>query len=118
MTKAVELISSELGRSVAYAGRASIFQKEGKLDEAIRDYTDAIKLAPDFAYHYDNRGKVHFEKHSYEQAVADYTEAIRKDPKNQYFYKDRAEAYRRLGRTGPALADEQSAVAIAGSSQN
>src|SRR5215510_5798023 len=56
LTKAVELISSAFGRSVAYAGRASIYHKQGKLDEAVKDYSEAIKLAPEFAYHYDNRG--------------------------------------------------------------
>ena len=69
LAKAVELIRSELGRSMAYALRAKIYQSEGKLDEALKDYTDAITLAPDFAYHHDNRGNIYFEKQQYQKAM-------------------------------------------------
>jgi tetratricopeptide (TPR) repeat protein len=106
LINAVSLISSEFGRSVAYAGRASIYHKQGDLDSAIDDYSKAIRLAPDFAYHYDNRGEIYFEKGDYERAVADYSEAIHRDGKNQYFYKDRAEAYRKMGRDQLAESDE------------
>ena len=105
LSKAVQLIESEFGRSVAFALRARIHDKLGRFDESIRDYTEAIRLAPEFAYHHANRGDVYFEKKEYEKAIADYTEAIRLDPKNQYFLQDRAKVYQAMGRSAE-LADK------------
>src|SRR6185295_13740443 len=89
LAKAVVLIKSEFGRSVAFALRGRVYQKSGKLDESIKDYTEAIRLAPDFAYHHANRAEVYFDKREFEKAIADYSEAIRLDPKNKYFRQDR-----------------------------
>jgi TonB family protein len=105
-TKALELISSEVGRSMALAFRAGLHKKESKLPEAIKDYDEAVKLAPDFAYHYANRGDVYVELKDYQKAIADYTEAIRLDPRNEFFFSDRAEAYRAIGQVELAEQDE------------
>src|ERR1041385_6588539 len=107
LAKAVALIKSEFGRSVAFALRARIYQKSGKLDESIKDYTEAIRLAPEFAYHHANRAEVYFDKKEFEKAIADYSEAIRLDPENQYFRKDRARVYQAIGRQDLAVQDEK-----------
>jgi tetratricopeptide (TPR) repeat protein len=106
LAKAVELIKSEFGRSVAFALRGRIYQKSGKLNESIKDYTEAIRLAPDFAYHHANRAEVHFDQKEYQKAITDYSEAIRLDPTNKYFHQDRARVYRAIGRQDLAVQDE------------
>jgi TonB family protein len=106
-TKAVELIKSEFGRSVAFALRARIYERQRKLDEAISDYSEAIRLAPDFAYHHSNRAEVYSEKKEYQKAIADYSEAIKLDPKNPYFRRDRAKVYRALRQDDFASQDEE-----------
>jgi TonB family protein len=108
-TKATELITSTFGRSVAFAFRGSLHQKQAKLEEAIKDYSEAILLAPDFAYHYGNRGKVYAELKEFNKAIADYGEAIRLDPKNEYFLRDRAKAYRELRQFDQATEDDSAA---------
>jgi len=112
LARAVELIKSEFGRSVAFALRARIYQKGEKLDESIKDYTQAIRLTPDFAYHHANRGDVYFEKKEYQKAIADYSEAIRLDNKNPYFHSNRAKAYRAAGQTALAIQDETTAASL------
>jgi len=107
LAKAVELIKSEFGRSVAFALRGRIYQKSAKLDESIKDYTEAIRLAPSFAYHSANRAEVYFDKKEFEKAIADYSEAIRLDPTNKYFRQDRARVYKAIGRQDLALLDEK-----------
>jgi TonB family protein len=111
LSKAVQLIESELGKSIAFALRARIYDKLGRFDESIKDYTEAIRLAPDFAYHHANRGDVYFEKKEYEKAITDYSEAIRLDSKNQYFRQDRAKVYHAVGREDLAVLDEHNSEA-------
>ena len=106
LAKAIQLISSEVGRSFAFSRRAEIYQKQEKFAEAIADYSEAIRLNPDFAYHHDNRGDVYLQMKDYEKAIADYSEAVRLDPKNEYFYLDRAKTYRAMGREDLALEDD------------
>jgi TonB family protein len=108
LAKAVVLIESEFGRSVAFALRGRIYQKLGKLNESIKDYTEAIRLAPDFAYHHANRAEVYFDMKAFQKAIVDYSEAIRLDPKNQYFHQDRAKVYQAMGREDLAALDGQS----------
>src|SRR4029078_4283561 len=62
LAKAVVLIKSGFGRSVACALRGRIYQKSGKLDESIKDYTEAIRLAPDFAYTHATPAQAYFDK--------------------------------------------------------
>ena len=106
LAKAVALIKSEFGRSVAFALRGRVYQKSGKLDESIKDYSEAIHLAPDFAFHHANRAEVYFEKKEFDKAIADYSEAIRLDPKNPYFRQDRAKVFHAVGREDLAVRDE------------
>ena len=108
-TKATELISSEFGRSVAFAFRGSLYRKQSKLSEAIKDYDEAVQLAPNFAYHIGTRGDIRVELKDYDRAIADYTEAIRLDPRNQYFLRDRAGAYKAIGKYDLASQDEAAA---------
>src|SRR5215204_4898509 len=113
-TKAIEFISSEFGRSVAFAFRANLYQKQGKLDQAIKDYGEAIRLAPDFAYHFAHRGRVYAESNEFKKAIADFNEAIKLDPKSPYFLRDRANAYRKLGNVSFARQDEVAADSLEG----
>jgi tetratricopeptide (TPR) repeat protein len=49
-------------------------------DEAIRCYTKAIRLKPDYADAYNNRGVARDSKGDWDGAIKDYTEAIRLKP--------------------------------------
>ena len=59
-------------------------------DKAIMEYTEAIRLRPDYAEAYNGLGLAHKEKGDYDKAITDYTEAIRIRP-------DYAEAYYNRG---------------------
>jgi tetratricopeptide (TPR) repeat protein len=48
---------------------------------AIEDYDRAIKLAPDYASAYQNRGAAHEALGNREAAIRDYRAALRLDPK-------------------------------------
>ncbi len=59
--------------------------------EAIRCYSEAIRLQPDLAEAYNNRGSARSDNNDLQGAMADYDEAIRLKP-------DLAEAYYNRGR--------------------
>ena len=52
----------------------------GNFDEAIMDFTEAIRLDPTLAEPYCNRGAAYYEKGHYDKAFADFTEAVRLKP--------------------------------------
>ena len=106
LDKAVQLIKSQFGRSIAFALRGRVYKKDGKLDQSIKDYTAAINLAPEFAYHHGNRGDVYFELKEYQKAINDYSEAIRLDQRNEFFRRNRARVYRAIGQIDRATLDE------------
>jgi tetratricopeptide (TPR) repeat protein len=56
-------------------------------DNAIAEYTQAIKLNPNISRVYHNRGNAYERKHDYYNAIADYTQSIKLDP-NISAYKD------------------------------
>jgi len=69
------------------------FAKE-QYDIAIRQYKEAVKLAPDYAVAYNNLGHAYEKKKLTAQALEAYEEALERDPKNDTA-KRRAESMRR-----------------------
>jgi len=62
-------------------------------DSAIAEYTESIRLNPNDASAYYNRGNAYLGKKDYDSAIADYTEAIKLDPDSDV----KAEAYCKRG---------------------
>lgn len=58
-------------------------------DKAIADYTEAIRLNPEFAAAFHNRGETWLNKGEFDKALADLTEAIRLNPNNERSFNNR-----------------------------
>jgi tetratricopeptide (TPR) repeat protein len=71
--------------------------EKGNYDRAISDYTEAIRLKPNYAKAYYNRGNAYREKGDYDRAISDYNEAIRLNPKDANAYHSRGVAYYHKG---------------------
>ena len=70
----------------------------------IADYDQAIKLDPNLAAAYFNRGLVHRRSGSADRAIADYDQAIKLNPNNVAAYNNRGIAYADSGkRSEPSL---------------
>jgi tetratricopeptide (TPR) repeat protein len=94
-----------------FCNRGAEHAQKGEYDEAIADYTEAIRLIP-AAMTYHHRAMAYFQKGLVAQANADATEAIRLDP--QYFpaYMGRAVFFNQQGDLDRAIADNSEAIRL------
>jgi serine/threonine protein kinase/tetratricopeptide (TPR) repeat protein len=81
-------------------------------DKAIADYTEAIRLKPDYAEAYSGRAFVYTFVGKFDQAIADCNEAIRIKPDLAEAYKNRANPHNELKQYGDAIADCTEAIRL------
>ena len=81
-------------------------------DQAIYNYTEAIKRNPKFVKAYNNRGIAYVGRQQYDLAIADFNKAIELDPKNGKVYNNRAVAYWYKGEVARARQDIQKAQSL------
>src|SRR5205085_1229703 len=86
---------------------AALRRDLGRNDDALRDYDQAIRLAPRNAEAYHIRGVACLNLRDDDRALADFTEAIRLDPGNALYYKNRANVFARRGDSASAEADRE-----------
>ncbi|NES23099.1 MAG: tetratricopeptide repeat protein, partial [Symploca sp. SIO3E6] len=87
------------------------YNKE-KLEQAIADYTQSIKIYPKFAVAYNNRGHAYHHKGELDQAISDYTQALKIYPKYAKVYNNRGLAYSEKGELDQAISDYNQALKI------
>jgi tetratricopeptide (TPR) repeat protein len=75
------------------------------INEQIRFYSEAIRLKPDDANTFNNRGEARYAKGDVDGALADYTQAIRLKPDYAEAYRNRSRAWEAKGHTSEYLAD-------------
>lgn len=97
-------------RSSAYVNRAIAYYSTAKYDEAIRDYTEALRINRKSVGALVGRGFSYQQKGELEKALADLTEAIRYDPNAGAAYYSRANLYYERKEIDRALADYDEAV--------
>ena len=86
--------------------------EKGEYDNAIADYNEALRLDPEHAIAYHNRGLAWSQKAKYDNAIADYDNAIRLDPKYATAYENRGFALGVTGAYGKAIADYNEAIRL------
>jgi uncharacterized protein (TIGR02145 family) len=93
--------------------------KKMDYDEAIEDYTVAIKLKPDESIYLNSRGNAYYSrgvkysnKKDYDLAITDYTTAIKLKPDNPVYLYSRGNAYYNKENYNLAIADFEAALRI------
>jgi len=99
-----------LNCAAIYTNRGIDRYKVGRYSDAIADYTEAIKLDPNYALAYYNRGLAFFHLGQYHEAIADNTKATQLAPNDAATYYNRGNAYFALGQYHEAIADYTQAV--------
>jgi tetratricopeptide (TPR) repeat protein len=81
-------------------------------EKALEYLSEAIKLKPDYAEAYNNRGNVYGDLGQHKQAIEDYNEAIRLKPDYAMAYNNRGVDYRDLGQNQRAIEDYNEAIRL------
>ena len=95
-----------------YLLRGNEKYKLGDYKEAIADYTQAIRLNPDYALAYYNRGVAKNRLGQHLAAIADFDTAIRLKPDFADAYYNRGGTKSRLGQHFAAIADFDTAIRL------
>ena len=78
---------------------------KGQYNSAIVDFDEAIRLDPQHAVAFSDRGAAYDAKKDYDRAIADYSEAIRLVPHEAHAFFNRGDAYENKGDYDRAIAD-------------
>ena len=101
-----------LQRARALAGRAFAYRNLGDMTKSLADYNEAIRLRPDYADYYNERGNLYFDQSEFAKSVADYTKAIQYDGDNAVYYANRANGWYFQDQYAKAEADLNLALEI------
>ena len=96
--------------ALAWENRGSYYREEGRIQEALDDFTRAIALKPDNPIAYYSRGNLHLyyvdsRPENLRLALQDYTKALQYSPEKGEYLVQRGIAYFRLGMFKNALQD-------------
>ena len=97
---------------VFYNNRGIDYGEKGEYDLAIKKFTKAIELKPDYAIAYNNRGAVYRSEGKYDLAIEGCNEAIRLKHDYAEPYSNRGAAYRNKGDYDLAIKDYDIAIRL------
>lgn len=86
--------------------------EEGRKEDAVNEYTEAIKLDPDYIPAYNNRGNLYRDLNEHEKAFKDFNKAIELDPLYAKAYNNRGLLYQDLRDRENALQDYNKAIEL------
>ena len=105
---------SMIGQMHVY--RYSMYRAKGpdkdpaELPKALAAYNEALKLQPEYSWHYLYRAELYLLLGDLDRAIADYTQQIRFDPKRQEAYGERGDACRAKGNFRCSIDDYSSQI--------
>jgi len=103
LTENLAVGEHELHKSVLLYNQAQVFASLGKVDEAISYYTDVIKMDPNYAEYYNERGNIHLKLGQLELALGDYRRSAALSPPFPEVRTNLGHCYRRLGKLREAV---------------
>ncbi len=110
---APEIVTVDTKAAVAANDRGKAAFAKKDYDQAIVEYTEAIRIDPKYRDAYFNRGTTyHFGKRDYDRAIADYTQAIQLDPKIADSFSARGVAYFDSKQYDLAITDQTEAIRL------
>ena len=118
--KAIELLrkATDLDRkyadelSTVYQQRGYAAASEQRFQDAINDYSEALKYKSGDARIYEQRAAVEMKTNDYDKALADYSEAIKLKPNEARYYVYRSYIYETKGDIKNSMTDTEEALKL------
>ena len=98
--------------ATVYQGRGYAFAKNQQFQEAIQDYTEALKLKSNDPRIYEQRAAVEMKTYDYDKALADYSELIKLKPNEVRYLNYRAYVYEVKDDVQNSMADTEKVLKI------
>ena len=98
-----KLIDRGTNPLVGYLLRGVSWLVKREFDNAAKDLTEAIRLAPTNSNFFCLRGKAYYGQHDYDRAMSDFSEAVRIDPRNLVALNDRGVTWNAKEEFGKSL---------------
>ena len=98
--------------AAALQQRATLYVGQKKFQEAIADYSEALKIKSDDADVFERRAYAEMQLKDYDKALHDYNEAIKHSPEEARYYQVRALIYQNKGDFKAALADTEKTLKL------
>jgi len=112
LRRVLELENSAGMLSQTHFSLGTIFAKQGQLDEAGKQFEQALKLNPDFARARHYMGRVLEARGELNKAIDYYQQAVRSDPELAEAHQSLGEALAKQGRRDEAIEHYQIALQI------
>ncbi len=112
-TQAIALGGEAKVLAALFAGRGQVRGMEHRTDQALADYSEAIRLLPDDPRLYLSQGDLYEADHQYAKAVDDFSAVIRLFPQKAYAYGRRGVLRDDLGQHDDAIPDFTRAIELA-----
>jgi Flp pilus assembly protein TadD len=103
--------------AIAYQGRGYAFAKNQQFQEAVQDYTEALKLKSNDPRIYEQRAAVEMKMYDYDKAVADYSELIKLKPNEVRYLNYRAYVYEVRDDLKNSMADTEKVLKLDSNNQ-
>jgi tetratricopeptide (TPR) repeat protein len=98
--------------AAVYQRRAYAYAKNQQIQEAIQDYTEALKIKPNDVRIYEQRAAVEMKTYAYDKALADYSEMIKLKPNEVRYLNYRAYIYETKEDIQNSMADTEKALKV------
>lgn len=105
------------GTAESHVEKGNRLAKQGRHEDAIKEYTTAIEKDPDSSVAHYNRGIAFQRLDNPKRAVVDYTMAIELNQKAALAYYHRGLAYTQLRKNDEAIADFEKFIALGNSQE-
>jgi tetratricopeptide (TPR) repeat protein len=92
--------------------RATIYVSQKKFQEAIADYSEALKVKSDDPNIFERRAYAEMQLKDFDKALHDYNQAIKLSPEEAKYYQVRALIYQNKGDFKAAMADTEKTLQL------